>query len=189
MHLLIIDNYDSFTYNLAHLFESCGVRVTVRRNNTSLEELVSLEADALCISPGPGTPADSGVSFDALRHWEKQIPILGVCLGMQVINEFYGGLTVHAPLPIHGKTDIVEHTAVGLFAGIGGPFKAARYHSLVIERNSDELDETAWSGDGCVMAVAHISLPITGVQFHPESFLTEHGATMARNFLDLGGAA
>lgn len=189
MHLLLIDNFDSFTYNLAHLFEACGAKVTVQRNHATLDALKALQPDALCLSPGPGTPADSGVSFDVLQQWEGRIPVLGVCLGMQVINEYYGGRTVHAPLPVHGKTDVIEHEGAGLFNGIPTPFNAARYHSLAIERHADVLRETAWSSDGCVMAIAHTSHPILGVQFHPESFLTEHGDALVRNFLAMRGPA
>jgi anthranilate synthase component 2 len=186
MHLLIIDNFDSFTFNLAQLFETLGAEVTVRRNHTPLEELAELHPDALCISPGPGTPADSGVSMAALRKWHSLLPVFGVCLGMQVLNEFYGGHTVHASMPMHGKTDDVRHSAEGVLADVPSPFRAARYHSLAVERRSEALRETAWTADGTVMALQHVHLPLFGVQFHPESFLTEHGAIMARNFLSSG---
>ncbi|MFA6233399.1 MAG: aminodeoxychorismate/anthranilate synthase component II [Bacteroidota bacterium] len=185
MRLLIIDNFDSFTYNLVQLFAPEGVEVIVRRNTARLGELQELLPDALCISPGPGTPRDSGVSFDALAYWHTRIPVLGVCLGMQVMNEFFGGRTVHAAIPVHGKAHSVRHDGAGLFTGIPSPFSAARYHSLAIERQSEALEECAWCEDGTVMAVRHISLPLHGVQFHPESFLTQHGARMARNFLEL----
>ncbi len=188
MRLLIIDNFDSFTYNLAQLFAACeDVDVVVRRNNVPLRELTELQPDALCISPGPGTPADSGVSAAALELWHEELPVLGVCLGMQVINEFFGGETVHAPLPVHGKADMLRHSGKGLFDGLPSPLRAARYHSLVIARRSDALREHAWSDDGSVMALQHVSLPLFAVQFHPESFLTDHGTRMAENFLALGG--
>jgi anthranilate synthase component 2 len=188
MRLLIIDNFDSFTYNLAQLFAALkDVDVVVRRNNTPLDALAALQPDALCISPGPGSPADSGVSREALRAWTGQLPVLGVCLGMQVINEHYGGATVHAPQPVHGKADTLRHSGAGLFRGLPSPFRAARYHSLAVRRTSDELIEDAWTGDGTVMALRHATLPVWAVQFHPESFLTEHGRAMAENFLALGG--
>jgi anthranilate synthase component 2 len=185
MQMLIIDNFDSFTYNLVQLFATEGVQVDVRRNTERLEDLQKLRPDALCISPGPGSPRNSGVSFQALSHWHRSIPVLGVCLGMQVMNEFFGGRTVHAALPVHGKAQPVRHDGEGLFTNLPSPFAAARYHSLAIERESDEIAECAWCEDGTIMAVRHGSLPLHAVQFHPESFLTEHGARMARNFLDL----
>ncbi|MDT8323766.1 MAG: aminodeoxychorismate/anthranilate synthase component II [Bacteroidota bacterium] len=188
MRLLIIDNFDSFTYNLAQLFAALKeVEVVVRRNNTPFADLAALRPDALCISPGPGSPADSGVSREALREWTGRLPVLGVCLGMQVLNEQYGGTTVHAPEPVHGKADTLRHSGAGLFRGLPTPFRAARYHSLAVRRTSDELIEDAWSDDGTVMAIRHASLPVWAVQFHPESFLTEHGGALAENFLEAGG--
>ncbi len=188
MRLLIIDNFDSFTWNLAQLFAALGgIDVVVRRNNTSLDALAALDPDALCISPGPGTPADSGISRDALRAWMGRLPVLGVCLGMQVINEHFGGSTVHAQQPVHGKADNLRHSGAGLFRGIPSPLRAARYHSLAVRRTSDELIEDAWCDDGTVMAIRHAHHPVWAVQFHPESFLTEHGSAMAENFLALGG--
>ncbi len=189
MHLLLIDNFDSFTWNLAQLFMTLDCRVSVRRNTTPLAELIALAPDALLISPGPGTPHESGVSMEALRHWMHRIPVLGVCLGMQVINECFDGRTVHAAEPVHGKTQPLRHDGSGVFAALPSPFRAARYHSLAVERHSDELIEQAWTQDGTVMALRHASLPLHGVQFHPESFLTEHGESMARNFLALVGDA
>ncbi|MBE0644029.1 MAG: aminodeoxychorismate/anthranilate synthase component II [Bacteroidetes bacterium] len=191
MRMLMIDNFDSFTYNLVQLFAALGTEVVVRRNDASLSDLQDIRPDALCISPGPGTPRASGVSTAALAHWHDRIPVLGVCLGMQVINEFFGGRTVHAPMPVHGKAHAVRHDGDGLFAGLPSPFAAARYHSLAVERTSDELIECAWTDDRTIMALRHRTLPLHAVQFHPESFLTEHGVLMARNFLALvpGGNA
>jgi anthranilate synthase component II len=185
MRVLIIDNYDSFSWNLVQLLAGEGAEVVVRRNSVPMDELRALEPDALCLSPGPGRPRDSGTSFAAVEHWHTRIPVLGVCLGMQVINEFFGGRTVHAVTPVHGKTNAVRHDAAGLFTGLTSPFPAARYHSLAVERRSDELEECAWTDDGTVMALRHRGLPVHGVQFHPESFLTQHGARMASNFLSL----
>lgn len=185
MRMLIVDNFDSFTYNLVQLFAAEDVDVLVRRNTATMDELRAVGPDALCISPGPGTPRESGVSFAAVRHWQDSIPVLGVCLGMQVINELHGGRTVHAPSPVHGKAHALRHDGSGLFSGVPSPFLAARYHSLAIERLSEELVENAWTDDGTIMAVRHRVLPVHAVQFHPESFLTEHGAMIARNFLSL----
>jgi anthranilate synthase component II len=183
--MLLIDNFDSFTHNLAQLFSIAGADVVVRRNSSSLDELKQLQPDALLISPGPGRPHETGTSREALLHWRDSLPVLGVCLGMQLINEVFGGETVHAPLPVHGKTDVLRHDGSGILFGVPSPFRAARYHSLAIRRASSALVEQAWSSDGTVMAIRHRSLEIHGVQFHPESFLTEHGDTMAMNFLDI----
>ena len=185
MHLLLIDNFDSFTWNLAQLFMALDCRLSVRRNTTPLAELIALAPDALLISPGPGTPRDSGVSMEALRHWMHRIPVLGVCLGMQVLNECFDGRTVHAAEPVHGKAQPLRHDGSGVFTALPSPFRAARYHSLAIERHSDELIEQAWTQDGTIMAVRHASLPLHAVQFHPESFLTEHGEGMAQNFISI----
>ena len=186
MHLLIIDNYDSFTYNLAQLFEAQGARVTVLRNDAvDVGELASTAIDGLCISPGPGRPSDAGCSAAAVLACAATIPVFGVCLGMQVINEVYGGATVHAPTPMHGKTDSVRHDGSGIFRGLPSPFAAARYHSLVVEIAGSTLLPTAHGSDGTVMALRHSGLPLFGVQFHPESFLTEGGGIIARNFLDI----
>lgn len=189
MRFLLIDNYDSFTHNLAQLFGMAGADVVVRRNSTDMEELRALKPDALLISPGPGRPCDTGISREAFLHWRGSIPILGVCLGMQLINELYGGETVHAPRPVHGKADMVRHDGSGLLAGLPSPFPAARYHSLAVRRLSDALSEQAWTGDGAVMALRHNKLEIHGVQFHPESFLTEHGNVIAENFISIVNCA
>ncbi|MDX9759379.1 MAG: aminodeoxychorismate/anthranilate synthase component II [Bacteroidota bacterium] len=187
MRMLIIDNFDSFTYNLVQLFAAQGVDVVVRRNTASMDELRALAPDLLCVSPGPGTPRDSGVSFDAVAHWHTRIPVFGVCLGMQVINELHGGRTVHAPVPVHGKAHAVRHDGSGVFDGLPSPFFAARYHSLAIERRGAALVENAWTADGVIMGIRHATLPLHAVQFHPESFLTEHGTRLAGNVLALGG--
>lgn len=186
MRMLIIDNFDSFTYNLVQLFAAEGTEVTVRRNAASMDELRALAPDLLCVSPGPGTPRDSGVSMAAVEYWQTRIPVFGVCLGMQVINELHGGRTVHAPLPVHGKSDAVRHDGSGVFTGLPSPFSAGRYHSLAIVRRSEALVENAWTADGVVMGIRHATLPLHAVQFHPESFLTEHGVHIARNMLALG---
>jgi anthranilate synthase component II len=183
--MLLIDNYDSFTHNLAQLFSIAGAEVVVRRSSSTMDELVGLRPDALLISPGPGRPDETGVSREALLHWCHSVPVLGVCLGMQLINEVYGGVTVHAPSPVHGKTDELHHDGSGVLVGVPSPFRAARYHSLAIRRAGSALVEQAWGSDGTVMAVRHRTLEIHGVQFHPESFLTEHGGTIARNFLNI----
>lgn len=185
MRMLVIDNFDSFTWNLVQLFAAEGADVVVRRNDTPLEELLALAPDALLVSPGPGTPRDAGVSAEAIACWQGRIPVLGVCLGMQVINEVYGGDTVHAPEPVHGKARDIRHDGTGLFTGLPSPFRAARYHSLAILRRSGDLVENAWSADGTIMGIHHRALPLHAVQFHPESFMTEHGIAMARHFLSL----
>lgn len=185
MRLLIIDNFDSFTYNLVQLFAALDVEVIVRRNTEDIGTLRPLQPDALCISPGPGTPRDAGVSAAALAHWQDTIPVLGVCLGMQVMNEFFGGRTVHAPAPVHGKAHAIRHDGEGLFADVPSPFTAARYHSLAVQPAPAPLLACAYSTDGAIMALRHATLPLHGVQFHPESFLTGYGERMARNFLAL----
>ncbi|WP_245735323.1 anthranilate synthase component II [Thermodesulforhabdus norvegica] len=183
---VMIDNYDSFTYNLVQLLGSCGADVIVfRHDETTVKDIDAIKPDAICISPGPRDPAHAGISAEVVRTFAGKLPILGVCLGMQVINEVYGGKTVHAPLPVHGKTSMIKHTGRDIFSGIPSPFKAARYHSLCIKRCSDELVEMAWSDDGVVMAVKHKDLPVFGVQFHPESFMTEFGKEIILNFINL----
>lgn len=185
MRMLVIDNFDSFTWNLVQLFAAEGAEVEVRRNDTPLAQLQALAPDALLVSPGPGTPRDAGVSAEAVSWWMGRIPVLGVCLGMQVINELFGGVTVHAPEPVHGKAQDIRHDGTGLLAGLPSPFRAARYHSLAISRRSGELLENAWASDGTIMGIRHRVLSLHGVQFHPESFMTEHGAEMARRFIAL----
>ena len=184
--LLMIDNYDSFTFNLYQLFASCGVNVEVyRHDKISILAIEKIKPDYICISPGPKDPSHSGISKETVKAFMGKIPILGVCLGMQVINEVFGGKTVHAPVPVHGKKSRIKHTGHGIFAGIPSPFWAARYHSLCIKRYSEELTETAWCDPNVVMAIEHQSFPLYGVQFHPESFMTEYGKEMIMNFLNV----
>ncbi len=187
MRLLMIDNYDSFTYNLVQLFYEFDLEVLVFRHDCiTLDQIAALRPNWLCISPGPRDPAHAGISKAAVAYFAGQVPILGVCLGMQVFNEVFGGVTRRAPLPMHGKCSYVTHNGRGLFAGIPSPFRAARYHSLCVEVRSPELIVTARAEDGVVMAIEHRSWPLYGVQCHPESFLTEHGRQLAANFLQIG---
>lgn len=185
MRLLLVDNYDSFSFNLAHLFQRFGLEVEVRRNDgVSLDQIAGAPPDWICISPGPRTPSHAGISAGVVRRFAGSIPILGVCLGMQVINEVYGGRTVRAPVPVHGKRARVHHGGGGLLRGLPSPFPAARYHSLCIEIGSDALAPLARGDDGTIMALRHRTLQVHGVQFHPESFLGEYGQAIARNFLN-----
>ena len=189
--LLMIDNYDSFTYNLVQYLGELGQDVQVRRNDQiTLVEIASLRPERIVISPGPCTPNEAGVSVPAIREFAGKIPLLGVCLGHQSIGQAFGGRIVHAREIMHGKTSMIHHKDVGVFKGLENPFEATRYHSLVIEKDSlpECLEITAWTEtpDGQldeIMGVRHKTLPIEGVQFHPESILTQHGHDMLRNFL------
>jgi len=184
VRLVIIDNYDSFTYNLVQLFYEFDLEVLVfRHDEIDLAGLAGLEPRWLCISPGPKAPAQAGISKAAIAHFYPRLPILGVCLGHQALNEVFGGATVRAPLPVHGKRHQVFHTGRGIFQGLPSPFGAARYHSLMAAPNSPELEVTAWTEDGVIMGLQHRAFPLHGVQFHPESFLTSHGHALAANFL------
>ncbi len=184
MRLVLIDNYDSFTFNLYQLFCEFDVDVLVfRHDKTSAAALEALAPHWIVISPGPRSPAHSGISKDVVRRFAGRVPILGVCLGMQVINEVYEGRTERAPIPVHGKRSLVHHTGDGLFAGLPSPFWVARYHSLQCRVTSPNLRETAWADDGVLMALEHKSLPVWGVQFHPESFLSQYGLEIAARFL------
>jgi len=191
--LLMIDNYDSFTYNLVQYFGELGADVRVHRNDQiSIDEMESLQPDHIVISPGPCTPNEAGVSVEAIKHFAGKIPLLGVCLGHQSIGQAFGGKVVHANEIMHGKTSMMHHADVGVFKGLSNPFEATRYHSLVIEKESlpDCLEITAWTqnADGSmdeIMGVRHKELKIEGVQFHPESILTRHGHDMLKNFLDM----
>jgi anthranilate synthase component 2 len=184
MKLLMIDNYDSFTWNLVHLFEELGAEVAVYRNDAiTVEEAEALRPDRLVISPGPGRPADAGLSVELIRRLGTRVPTLGVCLGHQAIVEAFGGRVGEAKALLHGKASVVRHDGEGIFAGLHAEIEAGRYHSLAAVRVPDELLVTARTDDGEVMAVRHRSHRIEGVQFHPESVLTPTGATMAENFL------
>jgi anthranilate synthase component II len=184
--LLMIDNYDSFTYNLVQYFGELGEEVHVVRNDqATLEEIERLAPQRICISPGPCTPREAGISMPVLTHFAGRIPMLGVCLGHQAIGAAFGGNVIRAQRIMHGKTDSVTHTSQGVFHGLPSPYTVTRYHSLVIEKQSipDELEVTAWSSDGEIMGVRHRQFDIEGVQFHPESILTEHGHALLKNFL------
>jgi anthranilate synthase component 2 len=191
LKLVMIDNYDSFTYNLVQYFGELGAAVTVVRNDeVSIAELAALQPDKLVISPGPCTPKEAGISVESIVHFAGVVPILGVCLGHQSIGFAFGGQVIHAKSVMHGKVSQVYHNDAGVFKGLNNPFTATRYHSLVIEQASlpDCLEITAWTqneqgGMDEIMGVRHKTLPIEGVQFHPESILTEHGHDMLRNFL------
>ncbi|MBP6761931.1 MAG: aminodeoxychorismate/anthranilate synthase component II [Thauera sp.] len=185
----MIDNYDSFTYNLVQYFGELGAQVKVFRNDEiTLEQIEALHPAQLVISPGPCSPAEAGVSVAAIKAFAGKLPILGVCLGHQSIAAAFGGRIVHAQKLMHGKTSPVQHIDVGVFRGLPNPLTCTRYHSLAIERASlpDCLQITAWTEDGEIMGVRHKTLDIEGVQFHPESILTEHGHDLLRNFLDRG---
>jgi len=187
--LLLIDNYDSFTYNLAQYLGELGAEVVVRRNNmVTLDEIAAMQPTRIVISPGPGRPEQAGISIDAIRRFGPSIPILGVCLGHQAMGAAFGGRIVRAPRLMHGKTSSVEHDGRGVFKGLSGAFAAARYHSLVVSEDGwpAELDITARAADeGTVMGLRHREWPLHGVQFHPESVLTGEGRRILRNFLEL----
>ena len=186
--LLMIDNYDSFTYNLVHLFEELGAEVRVFRNDAiTVDEAEALAPTHLVVSPGPGRPGDAGVSVEVIRRLGPTVPTLGVCLGHQAIVEAFGGDVGQAQALLHGKASPVEHDGKGVFSGLPDPIEAGRYHSLAATRVPDELEVTARTPDGEVMGVRHRKLPIEGVQFHPESVLTPLGPRMARNFLGRTG--
>jgi anthranilate synthase/aminodeoxychorismate synthase-like glutamine amidotransferase len=187
--LLLIDNFDSFVYNLAQAFGALGADPVVVRNDASVEDLQAIGPDAVVVSPGPGSPTDAGVSVDAIKAFAGKVPVLGVCLGHQCIGEAFGGSIERSPVgPVHGKTSAIEHSATGIFTGLPSPFVATRYHSLAIDPDSfpTDLEVTATSPDGVVMGVRHKELPIDGVQFHPESVLTSEGPKLLANFLTSG---
>jgi anthranilate synthase component 2 len=187
----LIDNYDSFTFNLVHYLGELGADVAVWRNDEiSVEETLAQTPDAIVLSPGPCTPNEAGICLDLVRAASGTTPILGVCLGHQTIGQAFGGDVVRAPQPMHGKVSQITHNASGLFRGLNGPFQATRYHSLVIDRSTvpAELEVSAESDDGLIMALAHHAHPVYGVQFHPESIASENGRQILRNFLDLTAA-
>ena len=187
----LIDNYDSFTFNLVHYLGALGAEVSVWRNDAiSVDHVMAGKPDAIVLSPGPCTPNEAGICLDLVRRASATTPILGVCLGHQAIGQAFGAKIVRAPLPMHGKLSRISHNGRGVFRGVNGSFQATRYHSLVIDRKSapPELEITAETEDGLVMGVSHRAAPVHGVQFHPESILSEHGRIVLRNFLDLAGA-
>lgn len=187
--LLIIDNYDSFTYNLVQYLGEMGVVMKIIRNDEVTPDDIEnhIRPARILISPGPGTPDDAGITLDVIKRFVGRVPILGVCLGHQAIGQHFGGLVVRAPVPVHGKPVNVSHDGRTIFTDIPDVFPAGRYHSLVVERETlpDCLEVSATSPDGLIMAMRHRKLPLEGVQFHPESILTDHGKKLLRNFLDL----
>jgi anthranilate synthase component 2 len=185
--ILMIDNYDSFTWNIVQYLGELGARVQVVRNDeASVDELIALRPERVVVSPGPCSPNEAGVSLEAIARFAGRVPVLGVCLGHQAIGQAYGGRVVHAMTLMHGKVSPITHTARGVFEHLPSPFIATRYHSLAVDRASlpDVLEVTAWTGDGEIMGLRHRTLAVEGVQFHPESILTEHGHEMLRNFLN-----
>jgi anthranilate synthase/aminodeoxychorismate synthase-like glutamine amidotransferase len=184
--LLLIDNYDSFTYNLYQHLSELGEQVQVTRNDRlGLDEIEEMRPDRIVISPGPSTPEKAGVSSDVIRRFGRQIPILGVCLGHQCLGYACGGRIGRAGVIMHGKSSLIFHKGVGVFAGLPNPFSAIRYHSLMVEQDGlpEVLEVTAWTEDGTIMGLRHRDFPAQGIQFHPESFLPEHGRDILRNFL------
>jgi len=189
--IVLIDNYDSFTFNLFHYFGGLGADVRVFRNDKiSVGQVVAMDPDAVVLSPGPCTPDDAGICLDLIAEVGATVPMLGVCLGHQAIGQAFGGSVIRAPVPVHGKLSEIRHRGEGVFRGINGPFKATRYHSLVVGRADlpDALAVTAETDDGLIMGLAHRTLPVHGVQFHPESIASEHGHLILRNFLEAAAA-
>jgi anthranilate synthase component II len=189
--IVLIDNYDSFTFNLFHYLGGLGADVAVHRNDKiSVADVIASEPEAIVLSPGPCTPNEAGICLDLIDKAADKIPLFGVCLGHQAIGQVFGGKVVRAPVPVHGKLCEIKHKGAGVFRGINGPFQATRYHSLVVERASlpSGLIVNAETGDGLIMGMMHESLPLHGVQFHPESIASEHGHLMLKNFLDLAAA-
>ncbi|MEJ7585405.1 MAG: aminodeoxychorismate/anthranilate synthase component II [Acidimicrobiales bacterium] len=187
VRVLVIDNYDSFVYNLVQYLGELGAEPIVRRHDAlTLEEIVALDPDAVLVSPGPGRPEDAGLSNAVIRHFAGRRPVLGVCLGLQCIGQAFGGEVVRAPQVMHGKTSLIRHDGAGVFAGLPQPLVATRYHSLVVDRSSGpaEVEIAAETDDGLVMGLRHRDHPVEGVQFHPESILTVGGHDLLRNFLD-----
>ena len=186
--VFMIDNYDSFTYNLVQYLGELGAEITVKRNDqVTLDEIAAARPTHLVVSPGPCTPNEAGISMAAIaRFGAARLPVLGVCLGHQAIGQVYGGVVRRAGAPVHGKTDEIGHDGRGVFAGLADPFTATRYHSLVVdEALPDALELSAWNADGMVMGVRHREYPVEGIQFHPESVLTPNGKRIIRNFLDI----
>jgi len=186
--IALIDNYDSFTFYLVHYLGGLGADVAVHRNDKiAVGDVLAAKPEAIVLSPGPCTPNEAGICLDLIEKASPNIPILGVCLGHQAIGQAFGGEVVRAPVPVHGKLSEMRHQGESVFRGINGPFKATRYHSLVVERGSlpETLSVTAETDDGLIMGLSHKTLPVHGVQFHPESIASEHGHLMLKNFLEL----
>ena len=186
--LLMLDNYDSFTYNLVQYFGELGEDVrTYRNDQITIEEIEALNPDRICVSPGPCTPAQAGISIDVIKHFSGKLPILGVCLGHQAIGAAFGGNVVRARELMHGKVSAITHEGTDVFADLPSPFTVTRYHSLAVARDTlpDCLEVTAQTADGEIMGLRHTSLPVYGVQFHPESVLSEHGHALLKNFLNI----
>jgi anthranilate synthase component II len=189
--IVLIDNYDSFTFNLFHYLGGLGAEVVVHRNDKiTCDAVMAMDPDAVVLSPGPCTPNDAGICLDLIVKASPSIPVLGVCLGHQAIGQAFGGEVVRAPVQVHGKLSEIKHQGEGVFRGINAPFKATRYHSLVVERSSlpSDLAVTAETDDRLIMGLAHRTLAVHGVQFHPESIASEHGHLILRNFLDIAAA-
>jgi anthranilate synthase component 2 len=185
---LVIDNYDSFTYNLVHFLGELGAEMTVRRNDKiTLEEIAAMAPEAIVLSPGPCTPNEAGICLAVIDRFKAEIPILGVCLGHQAIGQALGGDVIRAPHLVHGKTSKINHTGKGLFRGLNAGFEATRYHSLIVRRETlpDTLEVTATTDDGLIMGMQHKTLPVHGVQFHPESIASENGHALLQNFLNI----
>jgi anthranilate synthase component 2 len=186
--ILLIDNYDSFTFNLVHYLGGLGAKVAVHRNNKiSVEDARASAPEAIVLSPGPCTPNEAGICLELIRQASHEIPILGVCLGHQAIGQAFGGRVIRAPVLVHGKLSEIQHTGEGVFHGINGSFRATRYHSLIVDRNNlpQHIVITAQTGDDLIMGLRHRTLPVHGVQFHPESIASEHGHLILKNFLDI----
>jgi len=189
--IVLIDNYDSFTFNLFHYLGGLGADVVVHRNDkVTADQVMAMEPEAIVLSPGPRTPRDAGICLELIAKAASSIPVLGVCLGHQAIGEAFGGAVVRAPVQVHGKLSEIRHQGAGIFRGINAPFRATRYHSLVVDRPSlpDELAVTAETDDDIIMGLAHRTLAVHGVQFHPESIASEYGHLILRNFLDIAAA-
>jgi anthranilate synthase component 2 len=191
VQVLVVDNYDSFTYNLVHYLGELGARLSVRRNDQiGVDEAIAIDPDAIVLSPGPCTPNEAGICLDLIARAGATVPLFGVCLGHQAIGQAYGGTIVRAPVPMHGKLSEIRHTGRGVFRGINGAFQATRYHSLTIAPASlpATLEATAWADGDVIMGVMHRTHPVHGVQFHPESIASEHGHLILKNFLELAEA-
>jgi anthranilate synthase component II len=186
--ILLIDNYDSFTFNLVHYLGGLGAQVDVHRNDKiSVDDVLARDPDAIVLSPGPCTPNEAGICLDLIKRASVHIPIFGVCLGHQAIGQAFGGSVIRAPVPVHGKLSEIRQTGAGVFHGINGPFRATRYHSLIVDRKNlpQDLEVTAETTDALIMGMHHRRYPVHGVQFHPESIASEHGHLILKNFLDI----